>query len=75
MPLSNCFRLSADCIVCVLRMASFFLLISGSTGFTLNLGATAAPTTTASTGLTLGGALAGLGGTLFQNAGTATGEN
>ncbi|XP_042698807.1 nucleoporin p58/p45 isoform X2 [Chrysemys picta bellii] len=44
---------------------------AGSTGFTLNLGGTAAPTTSASTGLSLGGALAGLGGTLFQNATTA----
>uniref|UniRef100_K7FQ46 Nucleoporin 58 n=1 Tax=Pelodiscus sinensis TaxID=13735 RepID=K7FQ46_PELSI len=44
---------------------------AGSTGFTLNLGGTAAPTTTASTGLSLGGALAGLGGTLFQNASSA----
>ncbi|XP_074841717.1 nucleoporin p58/p45 [Carettochelys insculpta] len=44
---------------------------AGSTGFTLNLGGTAAPTTAASTGLSLGGGLAGLGGTLFQNASTA----
>ncbi|XP_034614626.1 nucleoporin p58/p45 [Trachemys scripta elegans] len=44
---------------------------AGSTGFTLNLGGTTAPTTSASTGLSLGGALAGLGGTLFQNATTA----
>ncbi|NXD12729.1 NUP58 protein, partial [Nothocercus nigrocapillus] len=42
-----------------------------TTGFTLNLGGTAAPTTTASTGLSLGGALAGLGGSLFQNTSTA----
>ncbi|XP_034970692.2 nucleoporin p58/p45 isoform X2 [Zootoca vivipara] len=46
---------------------------TGSTGFTLNLGGTAAPTTTVSTGLSLGGALAGLGGTLFPNASSATG--
>ncbi|KAF1673015.1 NUP58 protein, partial [Pygoscelis papua] len=43
----------------------------GTTGFTLNLGGTTAPTTTASTGLSLGGALAGLGGSLFQNTSTA----
>nr|XP_056714129.1 nucleoporin p58/p45 [Euleptes europaea] len=42
---------------------------AGTSGFTLNLGGTAAPTTT--TGLSLGGALAGLGGTLFPNASTA----
>ncbi|XP_062983101.1 nucleoporin p58/p45 isoform X2 [Elgaria multicarinata webbii] len=42
--------------------------------FTLNLGGTLAPTTSVSTGLSLGGALAGLGGTLFPNASTtATG--
>ncbi|NXV17655.1 NUP58 protein, partial [Cepphus grylle] len=47
---------------------------AGTTGFTLNLGGTTAPTTTASTGLSLGGALAGLGGSLFQNTSTtATG--
>ncbi|XP_008936705.1 PREDICTED: nucleoporin p58/p45 [Merops nubicus] len=46
---------------------------AGTTGFTLNLGGTTAPTTTASTGLSLGGALAGLGGTLFQNTSTAAG--
>ncbi|KAM7066490.1 PREDICTED: nucleoporin p58/p45 isoform X1 [Sturnus vulgaris] len=44
---------------------------TGTTGFTLNLGGTTAPTTTASTGLSLGGALAGLGGSLFQNTSTA----
>lgn len=44
---------------------------AGSSGFTLNLGGTAPTTTTVSTGLSLGGALAGLGGTLFQNASTA----
>ncbi|XP_054829357.1 nucleoporin p58/p45 isoform X2 [Eublepharis macularius] len=44
---------------------------AGSSGFTLNLGGTAAPTSTVSTGLSLGGALAGLGGTLFPNASTA----
>ncbi|NWX20421.1 NUP58 protein, partial [Aegotheles bennettii] len=44
---------------------------AGATGFTLNLGGTTAPTTTASTGLSLGGALAGLGGSLFQNTSTA----
>ncbi|XP_077197852.1 nucleoporin p58/p45 isoform X1 [Paroedura picta] len=44
---------------------------AGSSGFTLNLGGTAAPTTTVSTGLSLGGALAGLGGTLFPSASTA----
>ncbi|XP_067999843.1 nucleoporin p58/p45 isoform X1 [Melanerpes formicivorus] len=46
---------------------------AGTTGFTLNLGGTTAPTTTASTGLSLGGALTGLGGSLFQNTSTATG--
>ncbi|XP_042541299.1 nucleoporin p58/p45 isoform X1 [Dipodomys spectabilis] len=46
---------------------------AASTGFTLNnLGGTAATTTTASTGLSLGGTLAGLGGSLFQSANTAT---
>ncbi|XP_026564563.1 nucleoporin p58/p45 [Pseudonaja textilis] len=45
---------------------------AGSSGFTLNLGGTTAPTTTVSTGLSLGGALTGLGGTLFPNASTAT---
>ncbi|XP_007439043.1 nucleoporin p58/p45 [Python bivittatus] len=45
---------------------------AGSSGFTLNLGGSTAPTTTVSTGLSLGGALAGLGGTLFPNASTAT---
>ncbi|NXW68741.1 NUP58 protein, partial [Hirundo rustica] len=44
---------------------------AGTTGFTLNLGGTTAPTTTASTGLSIGGALAGLGGSLFQNTSTA----
>ncbi|XP_040439377.1 nucleoporin p58/p45 isoform X2 [Falco naumanni] len=44
---------------------------AGTTGFTLNLGGSTAPTTTASTGLPLGGALAGLGGSLFQNTSTA----
>ncbi|NWU66031.1 NUP58 protein, partial [Pterocles burchelli] len=44
---------------------------TGTTGFTLNLGGTTAPTTTTSTGLSLGGALAGLGGSLFQNTSTA----
>ncbi|NXG10466.1 NUP58 protein, partial [Sakesphorus luctuosus] len=44
---------------------------AGNSGFTLNLGGTTAPTTTASTGLSLGGALAGLGGSLFQNTSTA----
>ncbi|XP_055557688.1 nucleoporin p58/p45 isoform X2 [Falco cherrug] len=44
---------------------------AGTTGFTLNLGGSTAPTTTASTGLSLGGALAGLGGSLFQNTSTA----
>ncbi|NXH10689.1 NUP58 protein, partial [Bucco capensis] len=44
---------------------------AGTTGFTLNLGGTTAPTTTASTGLSLGGALTGLGGSLFQNTSTA----
>uniref|UniRef100_A0A8D2P7F5 Nucleoporin 58 n=1 Tax=Zosterops lateralis melanops TaxID=1220523 RepID=A0A8D2P7F5_ZOSLA len=49
---------------------------AGTTGFTLNLGGTTAPTTTVSTGLSLGGALAGLGGSLFQNTSTAaTGES
>ncbi|XP_070798939.1 nucleoporin p58/p45 isoform X1 [Pituophis catenifer annectens] len=45
---------------------------AGSSGFTLNLGGTTAPTTTVSTGLSLGGALTGLGGTLFPNASTST---
>ncbi|XP_062958173.1 nucleoporin p58/p45 [Cynocephalus volans] len=46
---------------------------AASTGFTLNnLGGTTATTTTASTGLSLGGALAGLGGSLFQSTNTAT---
>ncbi|XP_059539996.1 nucleoporin p58/p45 isoform X3 [Myotis daubentonii] len=45
---------------------------AASTGFTLNnLGGTTA-TTTASAGLSLGGALAGLGGSLFQSTSTAT---
>ncbi|NXB75322.1 NUP58 protein, partial [Donacobius atricapilla] len=44
---------------------------AGTTGFTLHLGGTTAPTTTASTGLSLGGALAGLGGSLFQSTSTA----
>ncbi|NWI41178.1 NUP58 protein, partial [Picathartes gymnocephalus] len=44
---------------------------AGTSGFTLNLGGTTASTTTASTGLSLGGALAGLGGSLFQNTSTA----
>ncbi|XP_019379334.1 PREDICTED: nucleoporin p58/p45 [Gavialis gangeticus] len=44
---------------------------AGSGGFTLNLGGTTAATTTAPTGLSLGGALAGLGGSLFQNTSTA----
>uniref|UniRef100_A0A4X1TZ79 Nucleoporin 58 n=2 Tax=Sus scrofa TaxID=9823 RepID=A0A4X1TZ79_PIG len=45
---------------------------AASTGFTLNnLSGTTATTTTASTGLSLGGALAGLGGSLFQNTNTA----
>ncbi|NXW95135.1 NUP58 protein, partial [Alopecoenas beccarii] len=44
---------------------------AGTTGFTLNLGGTTAATTTASTGISLGGALAGLGGSLFQNTSTA----
>ncbi|XP_045149903.1 nucleoporin p58/p45 isoform X2 [Echinops telfairi] len=44
---------------------------AASTGFTLNnLGGTPATTTTASTGLSLGGALAGLGGSLFQSTNT-----
>lgn len=50
---------------------SWFDFCAGTTGFTLNLGGTTAPTTTASTGLSLGGALAGLGGSLFQNTSTA----
>ncbi|XP_037382945.1 nucleoporin p58/p45 isoform X2 [Talpa occidentalis] len=46
---------------------------AASTGFTLNsLGGAAATTTTASTGLSLGGTLAGLGGSLFQSTNTAT---
>ncbi|XP_070605892.1 nucleoporin p58/p45 [Erythrolamprus reginae] len=45
---------------------------AGSSGFTLNLGGTTAPTTTVSTGLSLGGALTGLGGTLFPSASTTT---
>ncbi|NXR91968.1 NUP58 protein, partial [Hypocryptadius cinnamomeus] len=54
-------------VKCVLTMKT----AGGTTGFTLNLGGTTAPTTTASTGLSLGGALAGLGGSLFQNTSTA----
>nr|XP_008116080.1 PREDICTED: nucleoporin p58/p45 isoform X2 [Anolis carolinensis] len=45
---------------------------AGTTGFTLNLGGTVPPATSASTGLSLGGALAGLGGPLFPNASTST---
>ncbi|XP_004386620.1 nucleoporin p58/p45 isoform X1 [Trichechus manatus latirostris] len=46
---------------------------AASAGFTLNnLGGTTATTTPASTGLSLGGALAGLGGSLFQSNNTAT---
>nr|XP_031321639.1 nucleoporin p58/p45 isoform X2 [Camelus dromedarius] len=45
---------------------------AASTGFTLNnLGGTTATTTSASAGLSLGGALAGLGGSLFQSTNTA----
>ncbi|XP_053312385.1 nucleoporin p58/p45 isoform X2 [Spea bombifrons] len=40
---------------------------SGSAPFSLNLGNTAATTTTAATGLSLGASLTGLGGSLFQN--------
>ncbi|CAH2225194.1 nucleoporin p58 p45 isoform X2 [Pelobates cultripes] len=41
---------------------------AGSSGFTLNLGNTAATTTAASTGLSLGGSFTGgLGGSIFQN--------
>lgn len=55
---------------------NWLAFFAGTTGFTLNLGGTTAPTTTASTGLSLGGALAGLGGSLFQNTSTAaTGES
>ncbi|XP_045834008.1 nucleoporin p58/p45 isoform X2 [Meles meles] len=47
-------------------------LASTPAGFTLNnLGGTTATTTTASTSLSLGGALAGLGGSLFQSSNTA----
>ncbi|KAB1267811.1 Nucleoporin p58/p45 [Camelus dromedarius] len=47
-------------------------LFAASTGFTLNnLGGTTATTTSASAGLSLGGALAGLGGSLFQSTNTA----
>ena len=50
-----------------------FSLFIASTGFTLNnLSGTAATTTTASTGLSLGGALTGLGGSLFHGTSTAT---
>lgn len=50
-----------------------FSLFIASTGFTLNnLSGTAATTTTASTGLSLGGALTGLGGSLFQGTSTAS---
>ncbi|XP_044943747.1 ligand of Numb protein X 2-like [Mustela putorius furo] len=46
---------------------------AASTRFTLNnLGGTTATTTTPSTSLSLGGALAGLGGSLFQSSNTAT---
>ncbi|NXY84601.1 NUP58 protein, partial [Alcedo cyanopectus] len=43
---------------------------AGTTGFTLNLGGTTVPTTSASTSLSLGGALPSLGGSLFQNTST-----
>ncbi|XP_032171165.1 nucleoporin p58/p45 isoform X3 [Mustela erminea] len=46
---------------------------AASTGFTLNnLGGTTATTTTPSTSLSLGGALPGLGSSLFQSSNTAT---
>ncbi|XP_001366702.1 nucleoporin p58/p45 isoform X2 [Monodelphis domestica] len=45
---------------------------AASTGFTLSLGTTPTTTTTSSTGPSLGGALAGLGSSLFQNTNTAT---
>ncbi|NXT19985.1 NUP58 protein, partial [Syrrhaptes paradoxus] len=57
--------------LCGNRSVCWFAFSAGTTGFTLNLGGTTAPTTTASTGLSLGGALAGLGGSLFQNTSTA----
>ncbi|XP_017507236.3 nucleoporin p58/p45 isoform X1 [Manis javanica] len=45
---------------------------AASTGFTLNnLGGTTATSSSASTGLSLGGALSGLGGSLFQSTNTA----
>ncbi|OCT93156.1 hypothetical protein XELAEV_18016222mg [Xenopus laevis] len=40
---------------------------TGPSPFTLNLGSTPATTTAAATGLSLGGTLTGLGGSLFQN--------
>lgn len=74
------FRLSVDEFECSVYMKLIFCCCyfssAGTTGFTLNLGGTTAPTTTASTGLSLGGTLAGLGGSLFQNTSTAaTGES
>ncbi|XP_067842133.1 nucleoporin p58/p45 isoform X4 [Heptranchias perlo] len=45
---------------------------AGSTGFALNLGGVPTASTSAPIGLTLGGALTGLGGTLFQGTSTST---
>ena len=51
-------------------------LLTASTGFTLSsLSGTAAAATTAPAGLSLGGALTGLGGPLFQSASTAASGN
>ncbi|XP_069747541.1 nucleoporin p58/p45 [Narcine bancroftii] len=44
----------------------------GSTGFALNLGGTPASAASVPTGLTLGGALSGLGGTIFQGTSAST---
>ncbi|XP_041436797.1 nucleoporin 58kDa L homeolog isoform X2 [Xenopus laevis] len=46
---------------------------TGPSPFTLNLGSTPATTTAASIGLSLGGTLTGLGGSLFQNINPSTG--
>ncbi|XP_062910292.1 nucleoporin p58/p45 isoform X1 [Mobula hypostoma] len=45
---------------------------AGSTAFALNLGGTPASTASVPTGLTLGGALTGLGGNLFQGTSAST---
>ncbi|XP_059502662.1 nucleoporin p58/p45 isoform X3 [Stegostoma tigrinum] len=48
---------------------------AGSTGFALNLGGASASTASVPTGLTLGGALTGLSGSLFQGASTSTADD